>query len=123
MKHYSNIGNNAIQIEPILYEPPFFGPSNTDQSYYEPSASRISNSYSSTEPSENSLLSVSDAFNVPVKPNGITREEISKMYNEGTLNIKNEVKNNSKKSKLDTTLDSVNNVLNSLSTSKDATIE
>lgn len=121
MKHYSNIGNNSIQIEPILYKPPIYGKSNTDQSYYEPTSSRIQNSYSLNKTTEEKYLTVEDAFKIPTKPNGITREEISVLYNDGKNNITNEIKEKNNKSKLDKTLESVSETLDTLKTSNNNT--
>lgn len=97
-KYVRNEQNEAIDYK---YEPPIYGESNTDISYYEPQSTRIANmkrsasglSTGAYDFDENSKVKIEDAH-VPLgrKP-GMTFEEISQIQTRTESSIKSQAKN------------------------------
>lgn len=122
MVHFSSLGQFSVHDDSYIYTEPLFGISNTDQSFYEPSSSRISNSFSSVK-NETKFVSEEDAWKIPLKPNGVTREELSQMYENAQNNLEQISKDDAKTAKTEKLIDSITQNIELMNTTQDTSIQ
>lgn len=99
IRHYDSIGPNSEYVKKEYeFEPPKYGPSTTDPTFYEPTATRIANMRKSANAGkslydfeENKNIDISKVGTMFGRKPGMTLEEVSHVATQNQLRMESQI--------------------------------